>query len=45
MDERENIKEEINNYLRIASVDSIDKLIKEIYKYNEDYKEVNNLEI
>ena len=32
MDERENIKEEINNYLRIASVDSIDKLIKEIYK-------------
>lgn len=28
MDERENIKEEINNYLRIASVDSIDKLIK-----------------
>ena len=45
MDERENIKEEINNYLRIASVDSIDKLIKEIYKYNEDFKEVNNLEI
>ena len=45
MDERENIKEEINNYLRIASVDSIDKLIKEIYKYKEDFKEVNNLEI
>ena len=45
MDERENIKEEINNYLRIASVDSIDKLIKEIYKFNEDFKEVNNLEI
>lgn len=45
MDERENIKEEINNYLRIASVDSIYKLIKEIYKYNEDFKEVNNLEI
>lgn len=45
MDERENIKEEINNYLRIASVDSIYKLIKEIYKYKEDFKEVNNLEI
>lgn len=45
MDERENIKEEINNYLRIVSVDSIDKLIKEIYKYKEDFKEVNNLEI
>lgn len=45
MDERGNIKEEINNYLRIASVDSIDKLIKEIYKYKEDFKEVNNLEI
>ena len=45
MDERENIKEEINNYLRISSVDSIDKLIKEIYKYKEDFKEVNNLEI
>ena len=45
MDELENIKEEINNYLRIASVDSIDKLIKEIYKYKEDFKEVNNLEI
>ena len=45
MDERGNIKEEINNYLRIASVDSIYKLIKEIYKYKEDFKEVNNLEI